>query len=306
MATPQSTSPMGLGFLERHEGVVLRAYRCPAGIWTIGAGLTRASGVIDPKPGMVITAAQAQRALQVALSRNYEPAVQAAMPGANQHEFDGGVSFHFNTGAIGRAGWVNEWRSPRRWEVIARRLAEWRKGGGKVLPGLVARRAAELRLMQSGVYGAAPAQPQTRGTRHAIILFELPPEQIAEIRKALKSLGHDPGPDPLEISMEAVRAFQKAHGLTVDGILGRATLSTLQRRLDAPHRAVAPAATGAVGATTEVAADPLTQGLPDWAGVIVIAVGAIWLAKVAWDYRDAVAAKIDRKLPRIAAWLRSV
>ena len=60
------TSQRGIAFLERHEGVVLRAYRCPAGHWTIGAGLTAASGVVTPKPGMVITRKEATRLLAVA------------------------------------------------------------------------------------------------------------------------------------------------------------------------------------------------------------------------------------------------
>lgn len=46
----QQTSPEGLAFLERHEGVVLRAYRDVVGVWTIGAGLTAASGVVKPQP----------------------------------------------------------------------------------------------------------------------------------------------------------------------------------------------------------------------------------------------------------------
>ena len=48
-------SDKGLAFLETHEGVVLKAYRDPVGVWTIGAGLTAASGVVKPKAGMVIT-----------------------------------------------------------------------------------------------------------------------------------------------------------------------------------------------------------------------------------------------------------
>lgn len=46
----QTTSEdKGIPFLEAHEGVALTAYRCPAGKWTIGAGLTAASGVVEPR-----------------------------------------------------------------------------------------------------------------------------------------------------------------------------------------------------------------------------------------------------------------
>ena len=101
-------SEPGLAMLEAEEGVVLRAYRCPAGVWTIGAGLTAASGVVKPGPGMVITPEAAKDLLARALARNYEPAVTRAMEPGHPvaHEFDAGVMFHFNTGAIGRASWV--------------------------------------------------------------------------------------------------------------------------------------------------------------------------------------------------------
>ena len=60
-------SEPGIAMLEAEEGVVLRAYRCPAGVWTIGAGLTAASGVVVPQAGMVITPAEASALLARAL-----------------------------------------------------------------------------------------------------------------------------------------------------------------------------------------------------------------------------------------------
>lgn len=47
-------TPTGLEQLKRHEGLRLAAYRCPAGVWTIGYGHT--GGV---KPGDAITDAEA-------------------------------------------------------------------------------------------------------------------------------------------------------------------------------------------------------------------------------------------------------
>ena len=62
---------------------------------------------------MFITKAEASNLLQRALRANYEPAVKAAMPGARQHEFDAGIGFHWNLGAIGRASWVKAWRAKK-------------------------------------------------------------------------------------------------------------------------------------------------------------------------------------------------
>lgn len=293
------TSERGIGFITRHEGRVLRAYRCPAGVWTIGAGLTAASGVVTPAPGMVITEAEADRLLTLALQK-YEARTARAMPGAKQHEFDGGVSFDFNTGAIHRASWVPAWASGNTAAMRAL-LGQWVRGGGRVLPGLERRRADEADLIEYGNYGVPVRAPTPPGL--ARVTLDLAPAEIAEARAAFAALGFDPGPDARGVADPAVRAFQEAHGLTVDGILGRATLSTLQRRLDARRGATAGAATAATGTAASAAPTPDWLG---WAEVALIAGGALALIVLAWRYRDVVAAKLHRHAPRLAAYLRSV
>ena len=61
------TSDKGRAYIRSHENDVLKAYLCPAGKWTIGVGLTKASGVVDPKPGMTITKADSERLFSTAL-----------------------------------------------------------------------------------------------------------------------------------------------------------------------------------------------------------------------------------------------
>jgi len=300
------TSARGIAFNERQEGVVLRAYRCPAGKWTIGAGLTAASGVVDPRPGMLITAEEASRLLALALRTRYEPTVNRAMPGAAQHEFDGGVSFHWNTGAISRASWVPAWAADDM-GGMRDRLALWNKGGGKVLPGLTRRRELEANLIEFGDYGlAASPRPAPRQPAHlARLALDLASTEIAAARRGFEVLGYAPGDDARGISVEVVRKFQADHDLTEDGILGRATLSTLQRRLDARKGAAVGGTVTATGAAATVA-DPL----PDvaafaWADVAILGGGLVLLGWLAWQYRDALAAKLHPVLPRVAAKLRS-
>lgn len=292
------TSAMGIAFLERHEGVVLKAYRDPAGVWTIGPGLTRASGVVEPKPGMTITREESSRLTRLALKRSYEPRVHTAMQGANQQEIDAGVSFDWNTGAIHRAGWVKSWRG-RDWPAVQRRLAEWRKGGGKVLPGLVRRRAEEFELMRYGEYGGATAPAGGRPVA-AVVALDLDRAEIEAARAAFRTLGYDPGTVAGEIDRNAVLRFQRDHDLTADGIVGRATLSTLQRRIDARAKAAAPAATGVAGA-----AGAEVSGLPEWVVPLVLAAAALIALRLAWTYRDVIAAKVQGRAPGLAAWLRS-
>lgn len=295
------TSKMGIAFLERHEGVVLKAYRDPVGIWTIGPGLTAKSGVVSPHAGMRISAEESERLTQKALARNYEPTVRKAMTGAKQHEFDAAVSFHWNTGAILRASWVKSWRK-KVWEKVKLNLMRWTKAGGRVFPGLKRRREEEYSLLRHAIYGAAPVQSASRGGRHAKILVNLSMDELTEVRNELHKLGYDPGHHPAEVLQEAVRAFQRDHDLTVDGVLGRATFSTLRRRIDARRKATAASLVGVAGGTEAAGS---YSGLPMWVLLVALSLIAVWVLYLAWDYRDAIAAKVQRKLPRLAAWLRS-
>jgi len=298
-----TTSAKGREFLEREEGVVLRAYRDVAGVWTIGAGLTAASGVVAPKAGMAITREEADRLLVRALRRNYEPAVLRAMPGASQREFDAGVSFHFNTGSIGKASWVNAWLV-RQWPGVHAGLLKWVRGGGKVLPALASRREREFRLMREGLYAVLPTAPKVRPSA-ARIVVPLSAAEVQAARDGLRKLGYDPGADEALFSLEAVLRFQRDHDLTVDGVVGRATLSTLQRRLDARSKSGRTAAAGGAGAAL-TQAPGVGATLPD--GVILSVIGIIVAASLlvqAWNYRDVLAAKIAPLAPKLAARLRS-
>jgi len=298
------TSPKGLAFLTRHEGVVLRAYRDVAGVWTIGAGLTATSGVVKPAHGMQISRDEADRLLGLALARQYEPDVARAMPNARQHEFDGAASFHFNTGAIGRAKWVGRWRAGDD-EGVEAGLGGWVRARGKVVAGLVARRRAEAALILRGNYGSVAGEKPQATPRHARIVA--PVNDPEAIRRALVTLGYKPGAVPGTILAEAVLAFQRDHDLTADGIIGRATDATIGRALAARASAGKLAGGGVVaGAGTQlppsdaIPAD-LSQFLPVVAGIVVVA-GLV----LAWRYRDIIAARIQSRAPRVAAFLRRI
>jgi lysozyme len=297
------TSPAGIEFLERHEGVVLRAYRDPVGVWTIGAGLTAASGVVRLVAGMVVTPEEAARLLQTALGRSYEPDVGNAMTGAAQHEFDAGVSFHWNTGAIGRASWVRHWLA-RNWPAAQDALLAWNRGGGRVLPGLTRRRMEEFALLHKGAYEARETDAPDPGL--ARIVIPLDPGGLEAIRTSLGDLGYAPGADPRGIARRAVFAFQTDHALTQDGIIGRATLSTLERVLAARRKTVRAGAVAAAGGVEagSGAAGQVFDG-PDWLGEATAGAAALRLAWLAFAYRDALAAQLADKMPRVAAFLRS-
>lgn len=134
------TSQRGINLIKEFEGLRLTAYRCPAGVYTIGYGHTR--GV---KRGMKITEEEASAFLTADLL-NSEKAVEryGSVYHWNQNEFDALVSFTFNCGATNLRALLRNGRRNR--SQIVATLPLYRKAGGKVLKGLERRRAAEKAL----------------------------------------------------------------------------------------------------------------------------------------------------------------
>lgn len=136
------TSDKGIALIKAHEGFVPHAYRCPAGIWTIGYGHT--SGV---KPGDVITETQGEAFLRsdIALA---ERVVNAAGLKLTQNQFDALVSFVFNvgTGNFNRSTLLKYAKANTNDPRIRQEFSKWIYGGGKVLPGLIKRRKEEADL----------------------------------------------------------------------------------------------------------------------------------------------------------------
>ena len=261
---------------------------------------------------MVISREEATALLQKALRERYEPSVEMAMTRTDkgpverplQHEFDAGVSFHWNCGTIRKATWVKLWKAKASRQTIRASLMQWNKGGGKVLPGLTARREREAAMLLSGVYRVMPA-PQSPIPRYADWGVILSSTEKVAVRDALATLGYRPGDKLDAILRPAVNHFQFENGLTVDGIIGRATLSTIQRQLDARRKVKAPVVAG-VASVPVAATDYADQiaNLPHIGPLLAVA-AVIWLASIAYRYRDVIAAEIHYPLPRVAAFLRS-
>ena len=311
----RQTSEKGIEALEFEEGDVLRAYRDVVGKWTIGMGLTAASGVIVPKAGMTITKKQSRDLTRKALTLNYEPTVNGAMPNADQHEFDAGASFHWNTGAIKTASWVRLWVANASRELIEAKFRLWNKGDGKVITGLVKRRERELKILFDGVYPVS-TEPKSASVTLARWVVPLSGDEKAKILEGFMSLGYLVGGNISNVHAFEVRRFQEDHGLTVDGKIGRATLSTLQRMIDAKAKAktttTAATVAGGAGAATASPAglDEVTRELSEagidpawlWLPFGLVCLWALWRA---WHYRDAIAARIAKRLPSLAKFLRS-
>ena len=145
------TGPKGLRLIKQFEGWRNKAYRCSAGVLTIGYGHTSMAGPPTVKAGMTITKAQAEQILKRDL-RKYEKAVNNAVRvDLTQEQFDSLVSFTFNVGPGGfRKSSVLRMVNARRFDAVPAKLMLWNKAGGRVLKGLTRRRAAEGELFMSG------------------------------------------------------------------------------------------------------------------------------------------------------------
>ena len=136
-------STTGLNLIKSFEGCRLTAYKCPAGVWTIGYGHTG-----NVKSGQKITQAKADAYLKSDLAR-FEKHVMSYDKKYNwtQNEFDALVSFAYNVGNI--TGLTNGGKRTKK--QISERLTSYNKANGKVLAGLTRRRAAEKELFDKPV-----------------------------------------------------------------------------------------------------------------------------------------------------------
>lgn len=137
------TSDKGIEFIIKEEGEVLHAYRCQAGVWTIGVGHT--GGVT---PDMKITKEQSRQLLKADLCR-FEKAVNETIKvPLRQCQFDALVSFSFNVGtqAFKTSTLAKKINDNAPYEEIREQFLRWNKAGGKVLAGLTSRRKREAKL----------------------------------------------------------------------------------------------------------------------------------------------------------------
>ena len=131
----------------RSDGLV-EAYPDPgtgAEPWTIGWGAT-GPGI---GPGTVWSRTECDARLASDVARHAQDVALAIGTAATtQSQFDAMTSFHFNTGAIARSTLLKRHISGD-YESAAREFARWNRAGGRILKGLVRRRAAEERLYRS-------------------------------------------------------------------------------------------------------------------------------------------------------------
>ncbi len=135
-------SEKAYSLIRQFEGLRLTAYRCPAGVWTIGYGHT--SGVVQ---GIAITKEQAEEFLRQDIA-TAEIIVSAECQNLRQCQFDAVVSFVFNVGGwnFRKSTLLKKIKANPDDNSIMDEFLRWVYSKGAILLGLQKRRLAEMRL----------------------------------------------------------------------------------------------------------------------------------------------------------------
>jgi lysozyme len=147
LATKESNiiiSTEGLSLIKLFEGCKLEAYKCAAGVWTIGYGSTK--GV---KEGDTITQEEAEQLLLEDVAVYEKEVNKAVNVSLDQHQYDALVSWTFNLGGANlNSSTLLKRVNAQDWEDVPHQIKRWNKANGKVLEGLVRRREAEALLFE--------------------------------------------------------------------------------------------------------------------------------------------------------------
>lgn len=134
----------GLNLIKEFEGLRLVAYKCPAGVWTIGYGHT-----YRVKEGDIITEKEATAFLLDDISAAEDIVAGSTMDvELTQNQFDALVSFAYNVGAknFSDSTLLSKVKVNPDDPTISNEFKKWVYAGKELLTGLVRRRKAEAEL----------------------------------------------------------------------------------------------------------------------------------------------------------------
>ena len=138
----------GIEIVKSFEGISLEPYLCPANVWTVGYGATVGSDGRRIDPDMEPISETEAEALLIRDLGSSEGWVSRLIKTAlTENQFSALVSFTFNLGAGSLQRSTLRMKLNRsEYQGAADEFPKWRMAGGRILAGLVRRRAAERKL----------------------------------------------------------------------------------------------------------------------------------------------------------------
>ena len=135
-------SQEGLELIKKFEGCKLEAYKCSAGVLTIGYGHT---GGVNPYDE--ISQEEAENLLKEDITKFEKYVEDNVKIDLKQNQFDALVAWTFNLGVGNlRSSTMLKELNNLNYKKVPSEMKRWNKAGGKTLNGLVRRREAEALL----------------------------------------------------------------------------------------------------------------------------------------------------------------
>tara|TARA_A100001015_G_scaffold149272_1_gene165515 strand:+ start:2100 stop:2543 length:444 start_codon:yes stop_codon:yes gene_type:complete len=137
-------SEEGKALIKKFEGCELEAYKCPAGVWTIGFGFTK-----DVKEGDVWSQSHAEEMLDIELEEYEEYVTDLVDVPLNENQFSSLVAWCYNLGPTNLVqSTLLSKLNAGLYEDVPHEIKRWNKANGVILEGLVRRREAEALLFE--------------------------------------------------------------------------------------------------------------------------------------------------------------
>jgi lysozyme len=137
-------SQEGISLIKKFEGCELEAYKCAAGVWTIGYGHTK-----NVKEGDSILKEDAESMLVHELQEYCNDVDIAVKVDLKQNEFDALVSWTYNLGLTNlNSSTMLKVLNEGKHDEVPAQMKRWNKASGQVKQGLVRRREAEALMFE--------------------------------------------------------------------------------------------------------------------------------------------------------------
>lgn len=132
----------GIDIIKKYEGFRSQAYKCPAGVWTIGYGSTCYADGSPVKKGDTISEPTAEGLLTDYLIKNVRPHFEGLNLNESQKAALESLIYNIGWGAFSKSKCFKALKE-KDWPTFIKEY-DWFKGGGKFLMGLAKRRTEEL------------------------------------------------------------------------------------------------------------------------------------------------------------------